>query len=97
MRIPSVMVAAVGLAFVACGHATLIQRDRSGGVVELGSGRDARDYEKAHDIMNRQCGSVGAEIVSEGEEPVGIRTSAWGARVTTAWRVHYRCDAAPID
>ena len=82
----------VMLALAACGHATLIHRDPSGGIFELGGNRN-----KAMDDARRQmadhCRPDGFVITEEGEEEVGTDVS-WtrrSVRTATEWRVHYKC------
>jgi hypothetical protein len=95
---------ALALAAVSCAHgvARLVHRDQTGGVVELGSGRDEGDYAAARRLMMEQCGPAGAEVISEGEETIGARVRTVGTpyvrtsrvREETVWRIHYRCGGA---
>lgn len=73
------------------GSAHLVQRDRIGGVIELGSGRDASDQARAEAIMSEQCKPATYEVVSEGEEAIGTSWSTRGMRTKNAWRIHYEC------
>lgn len=83
------------LATAACAHgvARLIHRDQTGGVIELGSGRDDGDRAAAEKLMIEHCGPGGGEVVSEGEETIGAHVRMFRVREDTAWRIHYQCRA----
>jgi len=87
------LLAAGVLTVAACGSARVVYRDRVGGVIQLGAGRDARDRAKARELMIDECGPGGGEIVSEGEEPIGARVWIGRIRTETAWRIRYECKA----
>ena len=65
----------VGLFVVlaACGSARVIQRNQSGGVIELNGDR-GKAMEQAHQEMAAHCGPNNYQIVQEGEEAIGTDT-----------------------
>ena len=65
----------VGLFVVlaACGSARVIQRNQSGGVIELNGDR-GKAMEQAHQEMAAHCGPNNYNIVQEGEEAIGTDT-----------------------
>lgn len=65
----------VGLLVVlaACGSARVIQRNQSGGVIEL-SGDRGKAMEQANQEMSAHCGPNNYQITQEGEEAIGTDT-----------------------
>jgi hypothetical protein len=65
----------VGLFVVlaACGSARVIQRNQSGGVIEL-SGDRGKAMEQANQEMSAHCGPNNYQITQEGEEAIGTDT-----------------------
>ena len=65
----------VGLFVVlaACGSARVIQRNQSGGVIEL-SGDRGKAMEQANSEMSAHCGPNNYQITQEGEEAIGTDT-----------------------
>lgn len=65
----------VGLFVVlaACGSARVIQRNQSGGVIEL-SGDRGKAMEQANQEMAAHCGPNNYQITQEGEEAIGTDT-----------------------
>jgi len=61
------------LVLAACGSARVIQRNQSGGVIELNGDR-GKAMEQAHQEMAAHCGPNNYQIVQEGEEVVGTET-----------------------
>lgn len=57
----------------ACGSARVIQRNQSGGVIELAGDR-GKAMEQAHQEMAGHCGPNNYQIVQEGEEVIGTDT-----------------------
>jgi hypothetical protein len=57
----------------ACGSARVIQRNQSGGVIEL-SGDRGKAMEQANQEMASHCGPNNYQIVQEGEEAIGTDT-----------------------
>lgn len=58
---------------VACGSARVIQRNQSGGVIEL-SGDRGKAMEQANQEMSAHCGPNNYQITQEGEEAIGTDT-----------------------
>ena len=61
------------VALAACGSARVIQRNQTGGVIEL-SGDRGKAMEQANADMASHCGPNNFTIVQEGEEAVGTDT-----------------------
>src|SRR5215831_371709 len=61
------------VALAACGSARVIQRNQSGGVIEL-SGDRGKAMEQANQEMASHCGPNNFTIVQEGEEAIGTDT-----------------------
>lgn len=88
------------LALAACGTARVIQRTRTGGVIEL-QGDHGKAMEQAIQQMAAQCGPNNFMIMQEADEPIGAPTAtADNDDITardnpqaarTALRVHYQC------
>jgi len=57
----------------ACGSARVIQRNQSGGVIEL-SGDRGKAMEQANQEMSAHCGPNNYQITQEGEEAIGTDT-----------------------
>jgi hypothetical protein len=57
----------------ACGSARVIQRNQSGGVIEL-EGDRGKAMEQANQEMAAHCGPNNYQIVQEGEEAIGTDT-----------------------
>ena len=72
------------------GDARLIARTSSGGVIDLQGDRDTA-MPRSLQLMTDHCGKDRFTIVQEGEEAVGTTKG----QITTAWRVHYQCNAGP--
>ena len=61
------------IVLAACGSARVIQRNQSGGVIELNGDR-GKAMEQAHREMAAHCGPNNYQIVQEGEEAIGTDT-----------------------
>ena len=61
------------VALAACGSARVIQRNQTGGVIEL-SGDRGKAMEQANSDMASHCGPNNFTIVQEGEEAIGTDT-----------------------
>jgi hypothetical protein len=61
------------LALSACGSARVIQRNQTGGVIEL-QGDRGKAMEQANQEMASHCGPNNFTIVQEGEEAIGTDT-----------------------
>jgi len=57
----------------ACGSARVIQRNQSGGIIEL-SGDRGKAMEQANQEMSAHCGPNNYQITQEGEEAIGTDT-----------------------
>lgn len=63
------------IVLTACGSARVIQRNQSGGIIELNGDR-GKAMEQAHREMGAHCGPNNYQIVQEGEEAIGTDTIA---------------------
>ncbi|MGE0397895.1 MAG: hypothetical protein AB7T06_14445 [Kofleriaceae bacterium] len=61
------------MVLAACGSARVIQRNQSGGVIEL-SGDRGKAMEQANQEMSAHCGPNNYQITQEGEEAIGTDT-----------------------
>jgi hypothetical protein len=61
------------IVLAACGSARVIQRNQSGGVIEL-SGDRGKAMEQANQEMSAHCGPNNYQITQEGEEAIGTDT-----------------------
>jgi hypothetical protein len=64
---------ALFVVLAACGSARVIQRNQSGGVIEL-SGDRGKAMEQANQEMSAHCGPNNYQITQEGEEAIGTDT-----------------------
>ncbi len=61
------------IVLAACGSARVIQRNQSGGVIEL-SGDRGKAMEQANQEMSAHCGPNNYQVTQEGEEAIGTDT-----------------------